>query len=271
MVDVKNTTYKKQGQCPSCGKPCKLNAKKCRECHLDNQGKNARKAFFNALRARPCVQCGKPLNSTDRRKIACSNECGYRNRHKEKIEVPCLVCGKHVVRYKHDMEKFSGACCSDACQQKWAGRRNGHKRHWESKSRRAKSRWKRASTLGRKRSNPWWKAIQGKCTKAYEVAPWIKSLECRLASGIGRKTKRTKALKTSQSIHEAYQRIDRKRAWFNLPEWDKRLTNKFSNMNKRRRRKDEIKAIKNSRDVQEDRAVWFQMCFDWLGDNTQLL
>lgn len=176
MVDVKNTTYKKQGQCPFCGKPCKLNAKKCVQCRSDNNGKIARKLFFDELRARPCIQCGRPLNSTDRRKIACSNECGYKNRLKEKIEVPCLVCGKLVVRYKHEMEIHNGACCSPLCQRVWAGRNgNGRNINWLSRSKRARDKYKAESTRNRKRKSVeyrWWLLAKAQSLEQQLLDEW---------------------------------------------------------------------------------------------------
>lgn len=153
-VRRRNVMVDRDDKCLLCGNPVGRKKKNqyCKPCLL----------------ARPCKQCGKPLNSIDTRKITCSNECGYRNRLKEKIDVPCLICGKIVTRYKHAMEKFSGACCSIECQRQWSmleRKSKGRKPNWHTRSQNAKRLYKSKSRLirrGQSKGLLWWR----KCKQA---------------------------------------------------------------------------------------------------------
>lgn len=149
---------------------------KCNKCGKDTQTYTARKHICEKLKQgcgrcyrrrnwdtkeakeqlknRPCISCGKPLNSTDIKKVACSKECGHAGRSAGKIIVACNVCGKLVERYKRQFDKYGVASCSLECQRQWAL----NERHssqfaevdWHRKSIKAKRRWKARDTRNRK-------------------------------------------------------------------------------------------------------------------------
>lgn len=121
--------------------------------------KIARAERHAALKARPCKHCGKPIGTIDKRQVVCSKECGFRSRTLQRVTVQCVVCCKPVIRTASHAKQFKAACCSDECQQIWAGRCGKGKK--TGMARKARKRWKLAFGFARKKNNSvsfqWWK------------------------------------------------------------------------------------------------------------------
>lgn len=183
MADVKNTKYRLQGQCTYCQGPCKANAKRCMECRKKqikqaivekrNEKERARQALLN----RPCRHCGKPINTLDRRQVKCGLRCPVFT----KVKVQCVICGRQVERYPSHLIDHNGACCSNKCQQIWAGRCGRGRvltKDWQERSRKAKLIWRRAYSFKRRRRRSidyqWWLLAK---QEHLRVVAWPKSLD----------------------------------------------------------------------------------------------
>jgi len=148
-------------KCNKCGKDTQtanaykhINEKQKSGCGSCYKKKWDSKEVRQELKARLCA-CGKPLNSTDRKKVACSKECGYISQRKGKLVVMCVVCGKSSVVYPSKVRENN--CCSLDCQREWALNRNrggtGVHADWLGRSKKAKEKYKRECTLNRSKNS----------------------------------------------------------------------------------------------------------------------
>jgi hypothetical protein len=120
---------------------------------------------------RKCRNCGKKLNTTDKRQITCGNECGYAVRIKPRKEVSCCVCGKALIRRAASQHKSH--CCSLECQRKHALIYNHSAKHAlprKTNGKIQKRKYRKQESLRRKSNsleNQWW--IKCSLSNAYRT------------------------------------------------------------------------------------------------------
>lgn len=154
----------------------------CIQCGLQMPRKRKSGTCDKCLIARPCKNCGKPVNQKDPRQKMCSAKCGYDNRSLGKVVVQCFVCGKNVERYTRHFNKFNKACCSLDCQRQHSIVDNrGHaKINWVARSKLMREIWSAESSQARKGfsvAGKWWSLCQKNCatySKDFSVDAWDK-------------------------------------------------------------------------------------------------
>ena len=106
------------------------------------------------LRARPCRDCGRPVNTLDKRQVKCGLRCPAFEAGNKLVDVACCVCKKVVKKLSSQVRQFN--CCSLKCQRVWAGKCGAD---WSSKSKEARVRFRRQSSDMRKGSvrHNWWR------------------------------------------------------------------------------------------------------------------
>ena len=157
----KNRVYKTCG-CGFVGyglKQFPSNAKgKCKKCWRALQ--DAKRKASIQLSTRPCKICGRPLKTSDKRKVVCSVECGYESMRKPKVCVDCCICGKQIKRYQSQVAKRDNFCCSLECQRKHSlvENRGAPEKDWRKHSTEARKKWKKQQSGRRAQANKWWQA-----------------------------------------------------------------------------------------------------------------
>lgn len=250
------------------------NAKgKCHQCWKQLQ--KDKKGKSEALLLRPCKVCGKAIGSNDHRKVVCSRACAFQNLRKDRIEVKCCNCGKPVFRYPHALKVRSVFSCSFECQRQYAlfENRSSGVIDWIKKSAEAKQKWKRASSRERRLKDKLFAAVAKKLCKVrplvIDTDSWEYRVGSRLAASVGRRNQKRVCSRQSNGIESAISRLDRRRAWWGMDPWEKKVSFKLSSHSQRRGRKNAIrKAVKGGSGVREDSRKWVQVCFEWMGDFT---
>ena len=230
---------------------------------------------------RKCRNCGKKLNTTDKRQITCGNECGYAVRVKPRKEVSCCVCGKALIRRADSQHKSH--CCSLECQRKHAliENRGEVKKKVKlpvlyrcelcgaaSKQRRCLNR----GCIGKAVAKAIAIVSQKRLALDYantEAGSWNISIASRLNYSLSRVSsiKRNKSNVFSGDAWLALDHLAKRRQYYNKSSWEKKIGNKLSNMNKRRKRKYGHQRDKSNCKASDGEVGGprLQMCFDWMG------
>ena len=245
---------------------------RCCKCWGDDKERNKLKAA--AMLLRPCKVCGKAIGTNDKRQVVCSKECGHKGRTQEKVELSCCNCGKKVERYKSRLKFRSVFACSLECQRQYALVENhstASKVDWLKKSAEAKERWKKAKSRERRLKNELFAGVAKRLRKVrplvVDTESWEYRVGTRLSAAVGRKQRRKNVFRQSNSIESAISKLDRRRAWWLMDPWEKKVSFKLSSHSARRSRKDAIRqAVESSPGVCEDSRKWVQVCFEWMGD-----
>jgi len=137
-----NPNYKSAGRhiCPTCGKEfvsyqkwarycsvaCRANAPEWREIARQNGKRQLRRVSLrpHTQHSLPfpqrnkrqffCSVCGKEILSYVARDT-CSRECANKARPKQKVNLPCVICGKEFTVYKSVAEHGNPKVCSREC------------------------------------------------------------------------------------------------------------------------------------------------------------
>lgn len=240
--------------------------------------KIAKQLMRESLLQRMCRNCNKLLNSTDRRKNYCCNQCGYEARKHRTLTLCCIVCNQPVLRRVND--NTVNPCCGRACQNAWAlqqrrGRRTG-KLTSAQEGRKLKHKWKIKYRRQRRSNNLWLKTIDCELTKINTEMisrnkpqttkdRWIGRIKIRLACNEGRHCiKRCKQKRGGNAIEalKALQQRVKSKAKQNQNPWMPKINNKISNLRKRIARKN-AKQSQSSFNLSKARICKFQMQFEW--------
>ena len=198
-----------------------------------SQAAITRELRHKELLNRPCKQCGKPINSLDKRQVKCGLNCpGF------KAISSCCVCGKIIERYARAIRENN--CCSLECQRRWSLEKNRGRRkptrqslakikaQWHSKNRSERSRhssgrkfWAIASrgVIEERQSSDW----ERKCRTASV------SIGQRLTLGFAKKRKAT-------TFEQVVARFDVSGGRYSrLNTWEKKCYSTAKNLKSKRR------------------------------------
>ena len=270
-----NGRHRRQYPCRQCGEPTKgPGLKYC--------GEECKAVYREAKRTiYPCKACGEPRPHGS---VYCK-ECSPTKDHKPSLFFisECEVCGIVFSKMKPQSDRQTTRTCGLECQRKlalvWKWEKGKippqlkpfiHPVDWQERSAKAKvraqqqqsrKRWKRRH----KRAAQQLAKIRAKRSSwEHRLAnPWEYAIQVRLTMArTRRRTTRIKKTAKPTSIENEIARVIQRRRWANTNPWAKKIANKLSNQNKRRRRKD----VQGCRNHEKARSQRLQMCFEWMAD-----